>query len=78
MYSAHFPTDLGSENVCQDTFPQATYVHFDLNVTALPVQIFMGICLPSRTCTQQDMTYVSDLFQTKINEVITWIDDNTP
>lgn len=24
------------------------------------------------------MTYVSDLFQKKVNEVIVWIDDNTP
>ena len=77
LLSLHFITDLGSKDVCQSS-DNTTYVHLNANVTHIPVAVFMGICIPSVACTQDDMDIMTQVITDKINDALQFIDDNVP
>lgn len=77
LLSLHFITDLGSKDVCQN-LTNTTYVHMNANVTHIPVSIFMGICIPSVACTQDDMDTMTGIITDKVNNALQFIDDTVP
>lgn len=77
LLSFHFITDLGSKDECQN-YGNNTFVHLDANVTHLPVSIFMGICVPSVACTQDDMSSLADAVTNKLNGALDFVDDTLP
>ena len=44
-------------------------------MTAIPVTIMMGFCVPSKACTQEDMTSFASLIASKVNGLLIWADD---
>ena len=48
--SLKFITDLGAKDECQK-FDDTVYSHLALNITNLPIHIFLGICIPTTHCT---------------------------
>ena len=83
-HSAHTITDLGDQLRCDgntsmvDAYNISTrYSFLSLNVTALPVQVFIGLCLPE-VCTQAELSDVAAKVTGLTNGLLAEFDEKMP